>query len=227
MRVALDTNRITDLFRGDLELAEQLSTAEEVWIPLFALGEIKAWSQGGTQQRRNESLLNRLLAKPTVGVLLPSRETAEHYARLFVQLRRAGALFRTTIFGSQLWCSNTTSFSSRETGTSSEYRKSSGPNRSDLMSGLRNEYTRPSEFARPEADLSFLIGPTMPPRTLYRANVRVADDTLRKRHVPITDSSRNRAIRTALLASIPRQNSANLPKCITPCATQLPLLIGF
>ena len=78
MRVALDTNRITDLFRGDLELAEQLSTAEEVWIPLFALGEIKAGFQGGTQQRRNEGLLNRLLAKPTVGVLLPSRETAEN-----------------------------------------------------------------------------------------------------------------------------------------------------
>jgi predicted nucleic acid-binding protein len=40
--------------------------------------------------RRNESLLKRLLAKPTVSVLLPRRETAEHYARLFVQLRRAG-----------------------------------------------------------------------------------------------------------------------------------------
>jgi len=99
MRVALDTNRITDLFRGDIELAEQLGTAEEVWIPLFALGEIKAGFQGGTQQRRNESLLNRLLAKPTVGVLLPSRETAEHYARIFVQLRRAG----TPVPDNDLW----------------------------------------------------------------------------------------------------------------------------
>ena len=99
MRVALDTNRITDLFRGDLELAEQLGTAEEVWIPLFALGEIKAGFQGGRQQRRNESLLNRLLAKPTVGVLLPSRETAEKYARIFVQLRRAG----TPVPDNDLW----------------------------------------------------------------------------------------------------------------------------
>ena len=99
MRVALDTNRITDLFRGDLELAEQLSTAEEVWIPLFALGEIKAGFQGDTQQRRNESLLNRLLAKPTVDVLLPGRETAEQYARIFVQLRRAG----TPVPDNDLW----------------------------------------------------------------------------------------------------------------------------
>ena len=99
MRVALDTNRITDLFRGDLELAEQLSTAEEVWIPLFVLGEIKAGFQGGTQQRHNEGLLNRLLAKPTVGVLMPGRETAEHYARIFVQLRRAG----TPVPDNDLW----------------------------------------------------------------------------------------------------------------------------
>jgi len=99
MRVAIDTNRITDLFRGDLELAEQLGTAEEVWIPLFALGEIKAGFQGGTQQRRNESLLNRLLAKPTVSVLLPGRETAEHYARIFVQLKQAG----TPVPDNDLW----------------------------------------------------------------------------------------------------------------------------
>jgi tRNA(fMet)-specific endonuclease VapC len=99
MRVALDTNRITDLFRGDLELADQLGTAEEVWIPLFALGEIKAGFLGGTQQRRNESLLNKFLAKPTVGVLLPSRETAEQYARIFVQLRRAG----TPVPDNDLW----------------------------------------------------------------------------------------------------------------------------
>lgn len=99
VRIALDTNRITDLFRGDLELAEQLGTAEEVWIPLFALGELKAGFQGGTQQRRNEILLNKLLAKPTVRVLLPGRETAEHYARIFVQLRRAG----TPVPDNDLW----------------------------------------------------------------------------------------------------------------------------
>ena len=76
-----------------------MGTAEEVWIPLFALGEIKAGFQGGTQQRRNEGLLNRLLAKPTVGVLLPSRETADNYARIFVQLKRAG----TPVPDNDLW----------------------------------------------------------------------------------------------------------------------------
>lgn len=99
MRVALDTNRLTDLFQGDSELAERLGACEEVWIPLIVLAEIKAGFYGGTQQHRNETLLRRFLAKPTVSVLLPSRETAEHYARLFVQLKRAG----TPVPDNDLW----------------------------------------------------------------------------------------------------------------------------
>jgi tRNA(fMet)-specific endonuclease VapC len=99
VRVALDTNRLTDLFQGDTELAERLSTCDEVWIPLVVLAEIKAGFYGGTQQHRNEILLRKLLAKTTIGVLLPSRETAEHYARLFVQLKRAG----TSVPDNDLW----------------------------------------------------------------------------------------------------------------------------
>ena len=99
MRVALDTNRLTDLFQGDAELAEFLATCDEVWIPLIVLAEIKAGFYGGTQQHRNEVLLRKFMAKPTVGMLLPGRETAEQYARLFVQLKRAG----TPVPDNDLW----------------------------------------------------------------------------------------------------------------------------
>lgn len=99
MRVALDTNRLTDLFRGDVALAEWLGTCEEVWIPLFVLGEIQAGFHGGAQQPRNELQLRNPLAKETVGVLFPGRVTADHYARLFVQLKRAG----TPVPDNDLW----------------------------------------------------------------------------------------------------------------------------
>jgi tRNA(fMet)-specific endonuclease VapC len=99
MRIALDTNRLVDLLQGDRKLADWLGTCEEVWIPLVVLGEIKAGFYGGNRPRRNETLLQRLLMKPTVGVLLPGRATAEHYARLFVQLKRAG----TPIPDNDLW----------------------------------------------------------------------------------------------------------------------------
>ena len=99
MRVALDTNLLTDLFQGDAALAERLGLCDEVWIPLVVLAEIKAGFLGGTERHRNEILLRKLLSKTTVGVLLPDRETAEHYARLFVQLKRAG----TPVPDNDLW----------------------------------------------------------------------------------------------------------------------------
>ena len=99
VRVALDTNRLTDLFQGDAALAEWLGTCEEVWIPLIVLAEIKAGFLGGNQQHRNEILLQRLLAKDTVAVLFPGQETADYYARLFVQLKRAG----TPVPDNDLW----------------------------------------------------------------------------------------------------------------------------
>jgi tRNA(fMet)-specific endonuclease VapC len=99
VRVALDTNRLTDLFQGDAELADRLGECDEVWIPLIVLAEIKAGFYGGSQQHRNEILLQSFLGKPTVGILLPARQTAEHYARLFVQLKRAG----TPIPDNDLW----------------------------------------------------------------------------------------------------------------------------
>ena len=68
-------------------------------VPLIVLAEMMAGFHGGTQQYRNEALLRRFLTKPTVAVLLPDRETAEQYARLFVQLKRAG----TPIPENDLW----------------------------------------------------------------------------------------------------------------------------
>ena len=99
VRIALDTNRLTDLFQGDGALAGFLGGCDEVWIPLIVLAEIKAGFHGGTQVVRNKVLLRTLLAKPNVGVLLPGRETADHYARIFVQLKRAG----TPVPDNDLW----------------------------------------------------------------------------------------------------------------------------
>ena len=99
VRVALDTNRLTDLFRGDQVLSKWLESCDEVWIPLIVLAEIKAGFYGATQQQSNQVLLRKLLSKTTVGVLLPGRETAEQYARLFVQLKRAG----TPVPDNDLW----------------------------------------------------------------------------------------------------------------------------
>jgi len=90
VRLAVDANRLTDLFRGDAGLAEKLGLCERVCVPLPVLAEIKAGFLGGSRAPENERLLSQFLAKPTVEVLLPTRSTADHYARLFVQLKAAG-----------------------------------------------------------------------------------------------------------------------------------------
>lgn len=88
--VALDTNRLTGLLRGDPALADTLARLDQVWLALFVLGEMQAGFLGGAHGPHNQVRLHALLAKPTVGILYPNRETAGQYARLFVQLRRAG-----------------------------------------------------------------------------------------------------------------------------------------
>lgn len=90
MRVALDTNRLTDLLATDTALADQLAGCDAVFVPLFTLAEMKIGFLGGSRRPHNEAALQRFLTKPTVALLLPDRETAEQYARLCWQLRRAG-----------------------------------------------------------------------------------------------------------------------------------------
>src|SRR6476620_3411598 len=90
VRVAVDTNRLSDLFAGDSQLADALNYCDEVWLPLIVVGEIQAGFHGGGHIHRNNRTLAAFLQRPTAGILTPDRETADHYARLFVQLKKAG-----------------------------------------------------------------------------------------------------------------------------------------
>ncbi len=90
LRAAIDTNRITDLLRGDAELSDWLGRCEQLFVPLFVLAEIKAGFLGGSRPHQNEALLRRFLDKPNVTLLLPDHDTAEGYAHLWVQLRHGG-----------------------------------------------------------------------------------------------------------------------------------------
>ncbi len=99
MRVALDTNRLIDLFKGDREWADFLARCDEIRIPFIVLAERKAGFAGGSRQIQNEALLLSLLGRKTVSILYAGRETTEQYARLFVQLKRSG----TPMPDSDLW----------------------------------------------------------------------------------------------------------------------------
>jgi tRNA(fMet)-specific endonuclease VapC len=90
MRIALDTNRYTDLCRGDTSVIETVETAGEVWLPFIVVGELRAGFAVGTQGPRNESVLRRFLLRPRTEILYADEQTTHHYANIYRQLRAQG-----------------------------------------------------------------------------------------------------------------------------------------
>lgn len=99
MKIALDTNRYSDLCRGDEALAALVARAHSVWLPFVVVGELRAGFAVGARARANERTLQRFLAKPNVDVLLATEATTHHYATLFAQLRSQG----TPVPGNDIW----------------------------------------------------------------------------------------------------------------------------
>jgi tRNA(fMet)-specific endonuclease VapC len=90
VKLALDTNRYTDLCRGNAAVVETVERADEVWLPFIVLGELRAGFAVGSQGPRNEAVLRRFLLKPGVAVLYADEQTTHHYAALYRQLRKQG-----------------------------------------------------------------------------------------------------------------------------------------
>jgi hypothetical protein len=68
VRLALETNRYTELCRGSVSVVETVELADEVWFPSLVLGELRAGFAVGSQGTRNEAVLRRFLLKSGVGV---------------------------------------------------------------------------------------------------------------------------------------------------------------
>lgn len=99
MRLLLDTNRYTDLCRGDAALAAILARTSAIALPFVVVGELRSGFASGARARANERTLQRFLAKPNVDILFASETTTHHYAAIYAQLRSQG----TPIPTNDLW----------------------------------------------------------------------------------------------------------------------------
>ena len=90
MKVALDTNAYSDFMRGVPERVRVVRMVESIHVPLIVLGELRVGFAAGSREEENVETLRRFLASPRVSVLSPNETTTEHYARIFVQLRKKG-----------------------------------------------------------------------------------------------------------------------------------------
>lgn len=90
MRIALDSNRYTDLRVGIPEVIEVVAQASEVHLPLIVIAEQRAGFAFGSRRAENERALAAFLRKDGVGILNPNEQTTFHYAELYAYLRKKG-----------------------------------------------------------------------------------------------------------------------------------------
>ena len=90
MKIIIDTNRYTDMARGDPLVIDTIERAENTFVPLMVLAELRAGFVSGTRARANEKQLAAFLRKPPVRVLAPDEATTFQYASIYQQLRRQG-----------------------------------------------------------------------------------------------------------------------------------------
>jgi tRNA(fMet)-specific endonuclease VapC len=90
MKIALDTNRYTDLARGVQEVRDHLERVDAVLIPFVVVVELRCGFLGGRRNEENEEALASFLGQPGVDVIYADDETTVHYATVFQQLRRQG-----------------------------------------------------------------------------------------------------------------------------------------
>lgn len=90
MKIALDSNRYTDLVAGDASVADIVETADAVYLPFIVVGELRAGFVVGSKHAENERVLRRFLLKDDVKILLADEQTTHHYASIYAQLRRQG-----------------------------------------------------------------------------------------------------------------------------------------
>lgn len=99
MKVAIDTNRTSDFFRGEEVAVQVFRSADTIFIPFVVLGELRAGFRLGSRGMQNERRLVSFVNSSRVDVLYPDDQTTHHYARLFFQLRQQG----TPIPSNDLW----------------------------------------------------------------------------------------------------------------------------
>jgi predicted nucleic acid-binding protein len=90
VKIALDSNRYTDLCRGVPDVVEVIEQAAVVHLPLIVVAEQRAGFAHGAHREKNEKVLTRFLNEPGISVLVPDEQTTYFYADAYAYLRKRG-----------------------------------------------------------------------------------------------------------------------------------------
>ena len=90
MKVLLDTNAYTALFRGHPGVVARVRRAEQVLISVVVAGELLFGFRNGSRFETNNAELEDFLASPYVTLLPVTMVTADRFGRIAASLRRNG-----------------------------------------------------------------------------------------------------------------------------------------
>lgn len=90
MKVLLDTNAYTALFRGHEGVASRVRRAEHVLVSAVVAGELLFGFRNGSRYESNREQLEGFLESPYVALLPVTLVTADRFGRIAASLRRKG-----------------------------------------------------------------------------------------------------------------------------------------
>jgi tRNA(fMet)-specific endonuclease VapC len=90
MRLLPDTSAYSAATRGHSEIKRVLRFADEIHVSPVMLGELKAGFRRGSRRQQNEQDLNTFQDSTRVSHLQIDGDTAECYAEILADLRKAG-----------------------------------------------------------------------------------------------------------------------------------------
>ncbi len=89
-KIVLDTNGYVSYLSGDKNILYSLVDAEIIFMSIFVLGELLTGFKGGNREKDNLAILRTFLNKPGVSVLNASTDTADYFALIKNNLKKAG-----------------------------------------------------------------------------------------------------------------------------------------
>ena len=90
MRLLIDSNVYTDLWRDVPEVVKTLEDADAICVPFIVLGELRSGFLNGMHTMENEYILRQFLSQPDVEVVSANEATTVHYGAFHHQLRMKG-----------------------------------------------------------------------------------------------------------------------------------------
>jgi tRNA(fMet)-specific endonuclease VapC len=90
MKLLLDTNAYSALFRGHAGVVRQVRDAEQVLLSVVVAGELLFGFRNGSRYEMNRRELDEFLANPYVALLPVGLVTADRFGRIASVLKRKG-----------------------------------------------------------------------------------------------------------------------------------------